>query len=133
MLYPVRIHRSRFHNRKKENNAVIRSSAGAVTREPDHPAEEEHSKTVNIRSKLTLGAALPALALVVGHTSYASSHREAPTIADDPAADNTDTYAWLSTDGRSLNVVANWIPLEEPAGGPNFHKFSSSVRYEIHI
>ncbi len=83
-------------------------------------------------TKLIWGA-VPVLALAVGASAQASSHREAPSIADDPAADNTDTYAWMSPDGRFLNVVANWIPLEEPSGGPNFHKFSSEVRYEVHI
>src|SRR5262245_51360051 len=65
---------------------------------------------------------------------HASSHREAPLIADDPAADNTDVYAWVKPGTHDkLYVVANWIPLEEPAGGPNFNKFSDEVRYEIHI
>ncbi len=65
---------------------------------------------------------------------HASSHREAPLIADDPAADNTDVYAWVAPGTHDkLYVVANWIPLEEPSGGPNFHRFSDEVRYEIHI
>jgi hypothetical protein len=61
----------------------------------------------------------------------ASSHREAPAIADDPAADNTDTYAWVQ--GTNLVVVANYIGLEYPEGGPNWAKFSDDVLYEIHI
>jgi hypothetical protein len=61
----------------------------------------------------------------------ASSHREAPFIANDPAADNTDLYAWV--EGSNLVILANYIPLEEPAGGPNFHSFSDDVLYEIHI
>lgn len=81
-------------------------------------------------SKLALVGALcsiPGLAL-------ASSHREAPSIADDPAADNTDVYSWVTpTSHDSLTVIANYIPLEEPAGGPNFHRFSDDVLYEIHI
>jgi Domain of unknown function (DUF4331) len=67
---------------------------------------------------------IPGLAL-------ASSHREAPAIANDPAADNTDLYAWV--EGGNLVILANYIPLEEPAGGPNFHGFSDDVLYEIHI
>jgi hypothetical protein len=64
----------------------------------------------------------------------ASSHREAPAIALDPAADNTDVYAWVTPGTHNkLYVIANWIPLEEPAGGPNFHQFDPDVRYEIHI
>jgi hypothetical protein len=61
----------------------------------------------------------------------ASSHREAPQISEDPAADNTDLYAWV--EGSNLVILANYIPLEEPAGGPNFHKFSDEVLYEVHI
>lgn len=76
-------------------------------------------------------------ALVAGlapAAAEASSHREAPAISNDPAADNTDLYAWVTPGSHDkLNVVANWIPLEEPAGGPNFHSFSDDVRYEIHI
>ena len=62
----------------------------------------------------------------------ASSHREAPVIADDPAADNTDLYAFVSPDRPdTVTLVANYIPLEEPAGGPNFAKFDDSVLYEL--
>jgi hypothetical protein len=71
--------------------------------------------------------------MLAATNAKASSHREAPAIAEDPSADNTDTYAWVSPDHSKLYVVANWIPLEEPAGGPNFHKFSDDVRYEIHL
>jgi hypothetical protein len=66
----------------------------------------------------------------------ASSHREAPAIANDPAADNTDVYAFMtskSTRNDTVNIVANWIPFEEPSSGPNFFKFSDDVLYQIHI
>jgi hypothetical protein len=64
----------------------------------------------------------------------ASSHREAPVIANDPAADNTDLYAFRSPDRPdTVTLVANYIPLEEPAGGPNFAKFDDSVLYELHV
>ncbi len=72
-------------------------------------------------------------AMLIPVTAMASSHREAPAIANDPAADNTDLYAWINPAGDRLVIVANWIPLEEPAGGPNFHRFSEEVLYEIHI
>lgn len=77
-----------------------------------------------------------ALAACMVHASqaHASSHREAPSIALDPAADNTDVYAWVKPGSHDkLYIVANWSPLEEPAGGPNFHQFDDQVRYEIHI
>jgi hypothetical protein len=68
--------------------------------------------------------------------SRASSHREAPLITADPLADNTDTYAFRSTEpGRTgfVTLVANWIPFEEPSGGPHFYKFDDTVLYEIEI
>ena len=66
--------------------------------------------------------------------AVASSHREAPVIADDPAADNTDLYAFRSPDRPdTVTLVANYIPLEEPAGGPNFAKFDDSVLYELKV
>lgn len=78
---------------------------------------------------------LSALLATAGSpAAHASSHREAPAISDDPAADNTDLYAWVTPGSHDkLQIVANWIPLEEPAGGPNFHRFSEDVLYEIHI
>lgn len=65
---------------------------------------------------------------------YFSSHREAPLIADDPTADNTDTYFFVSPENPDRVVVVwNYIPLEEPAGGPNFNKFDDNVHYDIHF
>jgi hypothetical protein len=64
----------------------------------------------------------------------ASSHREAPLISQDPSADNTDLYAFVSPDRPdTVTFVANYIPLEEPAGGPNFNKFGDDVLYAINI
>ena len=64
----------------------------------------------------------------------ASSHREAPLISGDPRADNTDVYAFVSPDRPdTVTIIANYIPLEEPAGGPNFNSFDDHVLYEIHI
>ena len=63
-----------------------------------------------------------------------SSHREAPEISQDPVADSTDLYAFVSPDRPStVTLIANYIPLQEPAGGPNFYQFGDDVRYEIHI
>lgn len=83
------------------------------------------------------GAALLALggvALLGPTPSSASSHREAPLIAGDPKADNTDLYAFVSPDRTSyVNLIANWIPFEEPNGGPNFYPFATDARYNIKI
>ncbi len=71
----------------------------------------------------------------------ASSHREAPLIADDPLADNTDLYAFRTPDGTgavngpdaSVTIIADYIPLELPQGGPNYNTFGENIRYEIHV
>ena len=64
----------------------------------------------------------------------ASSHREAPLISQDPLADNTDVYAFVSPDQPdTVTIIANYIPLEAPAGGPNFPAFDDTVLYEINV
>src|SRR5262249_148696 len=76
-------------------------------------------------------AGLVALQWVPGR---ASSHREAPLISQDPTADNTDLYAFVSPDQpNTVTIIANYIPLEQPAGGPNFPAFDDNVLYEIHV
>ncbi|MDQ2838075.1 MAG: DUF4331 domain-containing protein [Actinomycetota bacterium] len=64
----------------------------------------------------------------------ASSHREAPLTAADPQIDNTDVYAFTSpNDSNSVTLIANWIPFEEPNGGPNFYPFAAGAHYDINI
>ncbi|MES2590958.1 MAG: DUF4331 domain-containing protein [Bacteroidota bacterium] len=64
----------------------------------------------------------------------ASSHREAPLIANDPLADNTDLYAFRSPDDTThVTIIANYVPLQLPQGGPNYASFGENIRYEIHI
>lgn len=66
--------------------------------------------------------------------TLASSHREAPLISNDPLADNTDVYAFKSpTNPENIVLIANYIPFEHPAGGPNFYTFGERVRYEVHV
>jgi hypothetical protein len=63
-----------------------------------------------------------------------SSLREAPEISQDPTADNTDTYAFISPDDPdTVTIITNYIPLEAAAAGPNFYEFGSDVIYAIHI
>jgi Domain of unknown function (DUF4331) len=72
--------------------------------------------------------------LSVVNFGYASSHREAPLISNDPLADNTDVYAFRSPDDpNTITLIANYIPFESPEGGPNYYTFGSRIRYEIHI
>lgn len=66
--------------------------------------------------------------------AHASSHREAPLISGDPLHDNTDVYAFVSPDKPdTTTLVANWLPFEEPAGGPNFYPFAEKSQHDIHI
>ena len=74
--------------------------------------------------------------LLIGSTAIlqASSHREAPLIANDPLADNTDLYAFRSPDNpNKVTIIANYIPTELPYGGPNYASFGENIRYEVHI
>src|SRR5437879_13501280 len=69
-----------------------------------------------------------------GGEASASSHREAPLIAADPQIDNTDVYSFVSPDKPdTVTFVANWIPFEEPNGGPNFYPFAAGAHYDINI
>jgi hypothetical protein len=81
--------------------------------------------------------ALALMALLQGPApdpATASSHSEAPLIGQDPRADNTDLYAFVSPDRPdTVTIIANYIPLEAPASGPNFYSFDDSVRYRINI
>ncbi|RYY20735.1 MAG: DUF4331 domain-containing protein [Cytophagaceae bacterium] len=64
----------------------------------------------------------------------ASSHREAPLIADDPLADNTDVYAFKDpNDAERIILIADYIPFQLPQGGPNYYTFGENIRYEIHV
>ena len=64
----------------------------------------------------------------------ASSHREAPFIGGDPEADATDVYAFRSPDKPdTVTLIANYVPLEVAAAGPNFYKFGEDVLYEINV
>jgi hypothetical protein len=82
-------------------------------------------------NKLMAGLAICMLPQV---QAVASSHREAPLISNDPLADNTDLYAFKSPcDSNKIVLIANYIPFEHPAGGPNWYTFGENIRYEIHI
>lgn len=85
---------------------------------------------------LAIGAALAASTLpaLAPDGATASSHREAPQILGLPQYDTTDVYAFVSPDAPdTVTLVANWIPFEDPAGGPNFYPFATDALYEIHI
>jgi hypothetical protein len=81
------------------------------------------------------GIALASAVAGLGpQSSVASSHREAPLIAADPAADNTDLYAFVSPERPGyVTLIANWIPFEEPNGGPNFYPFATDAAYNVNV
>src|SRR5690242_2065290 len=82
---------------------------------------------------VALPAALAAAAIAIP-IGFGSSHREAPLTALDPTADDTDVYAFTAQDAPgTLTIVANWIPLEDPAGGPNFFRFDDRAHYYMNI
>lgn len=85
--------------------------------------------------KLIYTSLLGIFLCLVLHTSiFASSHREAPLISYDPLADNTDVYAFRSPcNPNSIILIANYIPFEHPAGGPNWYTFGENIRYEVHV
>ena len=94
----------------------------------------------NIKQKMLKASIVTALVGAIAYfgveTRYleASSHREAPMIANDPVADNTDLYAFRSPDNpNTVTILANYIGLELPQGGPNYANFGEGIRYEVHI
>jgi hypothetical protein len=81
-----------------------------------------------------VAALIASMAGLAPRSGEASSHREAPLVSADPQVDNTDVYAFVSPDDSStVTLVSNWIPFEEPAGGPNFYAFAEGVRYNIKV
>lgn len=85
---------------------------------------------------LALAACTAQICVSTVSPAMASSHREAPLIANDPLADNTDVYAFRSTEaGRDgyVTLIANFIPDQTPGSGPHYFKFDSTVLYEIKI
>ncbi|MCB9395690.1 MAG: DUF4331 domain-containing protein [Acidimicrobiaceae bacterium] len=109
---------------------------------PEQPPRARAPRHVTRRSTRRAVAGIAGLALVTGafateigpFAAGASSHREAPLIAGDPRADNTDVYAFVAPDAPgSVTLIANWIPFEEPNGGPNFYPWADDTRYNINI
>src|ERR1700719_2199229 len=87
------------------------------------------------KSGRTIVCCIAALGLVaIAGILMSSSHCEAPMIANDPLADNTDLYAFRSPDHPDkITILANYIPAQLPFAGPNYYQFGEDIRYEIHI
>ena len=88
------------------------------------------------RRRFALATLAGAAALTCGGAAMASSHREAPSIAMNPSVDGTDFYMFRSYEtGRAafVTLIANYIPFQDPQGGPNFYQFNPNALYEIHV
>jgi len=84
-------------------------------------------------ARIACGVALCGAAVWSG-TTMAASHREAPLIANDPTADNTDFYMFRSwTNPGNVVFILNAIPVQEPSGGPNYFNFGDDVLYKINV
>ncbi|GAB2749506.1 DUF4331 domain-containing protein [Streptomyces bullii] len=80
------------------------------------------------------GLAAAGVTALEPKAASASSHREAPLISGTPQYDNTDVYAFVSPDKPdTTTIIANWIPFEEPAGGPNFFTFAEDAQYDLRV
>ena len=83
---------------------------------------------------IATGSVLATTALILMPSAGASSHREAPLIAGDPAVDNTDVWAFTSPDSPdTVTMIANWAPLSEPNGGPIFYPWAEGAHYDINV
>ena len=83
---------------------------------------------------LPKGLTVAAMLVAAGITAYASSHREALAILNEPCADNTDTYAWVSTGTHDkLYLIMDFYPLHEPGQGNQGLRACNGYRYEFHI
>lgn len=91
-------------------------------------------KNINNMSKFLSGFLVLSFLVLPISNVFASSHREAPLISGDPKADATDLYVFRSPDKPdTVTILADYIPFQEPAGGPNFYPFDDNVLYEIKI
>jgi len=124
--------------RKRMSNRSTLTCERSPHQRPESPVEKGGRKPMRAIALAALAAALVATVAAVAlrggpSSANASSHREAPLIAQDPTADNTDVYAFVSPDKPdTATIISNWIPGEDPAAGPNYYTFSSTARYDIY-
>ena len=93
-----------------------------------------NARAILVAALALVVAAIAAAATIGPGASRASSHREAPLISEDPSADLTDLYAFRSPDKpNTVTLLANVLPGEDPAAGPNWYTFSPGARYNIKV
>lgn len=96
-----------------------------------HPHRAPGSRALPVAAALCT-----ALAGVLALPAQGSSHREAPFITTQPKVDATDLYLFASYEpGRDdfVTLIANYLPLQDPYGGPNYFQLDPNALYEIHI
>src|SRR5215203_1410543 len=116
--------------------APWRPMAAAGTRDPFRPTRSPTMTAIPFRRAVAPVLVAAALAAAWALPAGASSHREAPFIATQPQLDATDFYMFRSYEaGREqyVTIVANYLPLQDPYGGPNYFKLDPNAVYEIHI
>lgn len=110
---------------------TIPSHVPQTTSHRENPMHTPSRKAKAAAAVVGLGGIIAAAALVPAN---AASHREAPLIAQDPVADNTDVYAFVSpNDATKATLIANFVPLQDPFGGPNYYTFGEDVLYSINV
>ena len=91
-------------------------------------------KIFNVVAALSLVLGVAVFGAPSGKKSSVSSHREAPLISNDPQADNTDLYVFVSPDKPdTVTIISSWIPAEEPVAGPNYYKWADDASYYIYV
>ncbi len=89
---------------------------------------------MRLKSNLIVSVLSLIFLLVLTNSLLASSHREAPLISSDPLADNVDVYAFRSPDDpNTVTLIATYVPMQLPQGGPNYYSFGKNIRYEVHV
>ncbi len=90
---------------------------------------------IKMKNNFIKNISITMIVMLLAFTAaFSSSHREAPLIANDPLADNVDLYAFKSPDNPDMiTLIATYVPLQLPHGGPNYYSFGENIRYEIHV
>src|SRR6186997_2554751 len=99
------------------------------------PLSPRVDRSKELQMKRTTYAVLAAgLAAATSASLYGSSHREALSVLNEPCADNTDTYAWVSNNSHDkLYLIMDFNPLHEPGQGNQGLRACDGYRYEFHI
>jgi hypothetical protein len=125
-----RIARRAAWKARRDPFASIASKGGAFPL----PAMGKRLRTAAIAAVASAALGLGLVTGLAPTAALASSHREAPLVAADPQIDGTDLYAFVSPDKPdTVTIISNWIPFEDPAGGPNFFSFAPGAYYDINV